>query len=81
MDRSKEEGEQHGCMDGYEMNEWMDVRRTDGWVGGWTMDEWTEVGEVNENKCMYDQTKRWMNGWIEGWLDEWINRFQPKDEA
>ena len=54
MDRSKEEGEQHGCMDGYEMNEWMDVRRTDGWVGGWTMDEWTEVGEVNENKCMYD---------------------------
>ena len=54
MDRCKEEGEQHGCMDGYEMNEWMDVRRTDGWVGGWTMDEWTEVGEVNENKCMYD---------------------------
>lgn len=34
------------------MNGW--IRRTDGWVGGWTMDEWTEVGEVNENECMYD---------------------------
>ena len=54
MDRSKEDGEKHGGMNGYVMDEWMDVRRTDGWVGGWTMDEWTEVGEVNENKCMYD---------------------------
>lgn len=29
-------------------------RGADGWVGGWAMDEWTEVGEVNENECMYD---------------------------
>lgn len=87
MGRSKEDGEQHGCMDGYVMHEWMDVRRMDrswwidGWFGGWMMDEWTEVGQVNQNECMYDQTKRWMNGWIEGWVNEWIDRFHPKGEA
>lgn len=35
MDRSKEDGE-HGGMNGYVMDEWMD--KEDRWMGGWMDD-------------------------------------------